>query len=54
VKGRRFRSRCLVCKWISKLNRGPVFAGWDGMKHVNQVHPASEGFVTIIEEVLVE
>lgn len=51
---RRFRAQCLICPWISdKLNLGPVFALWDGMKHVNKEHPDSEGFVVAAEAITV-
>ena len=50
--GRRFRAKCLVCPWVSsKLNSGPVFALWDGLRHARKEHPNSYGFVSVAEEV---
>ncbi len=46
---------CLVCPWASdKMNLGPVFALWDGVRHVNKEHPDAEGFVVAAEEVEVD
>jgi len=49
----RYRARCLLCKWVSRLNRGPVFAGWDGLAHAKRTHPDQEGFIAVIEEIAV-
>jgi len=46
----RYRARCLLCAWVAEWNKGPVFAGWDGIKHVHEEHPQAEGFVVIIEK----
>jgi hypothetical protein len=51
MKGRRFRSKCLLCTWMSALNIGPVFAGWNAHKHVKDFHPDANGLVAVIEEV---
>lgn len=51
---RRFRARCQFCEFTSKLNLGPVFAGWDGLAHAKLVHPDREGCVAVIEEIKVD
>lgn len=47
---KRYRSLCVLCSWASKPNTGPVFAGWDGLRHAKSQHPEAEGLVAVIEE----
>ena len=49
---RKYRARCNICSWKSqKKHGGPVFAGWDGLRHVKEKHADAEGIVVVIEKV---
>ena len=50
---RNYRARCTICSWISRLNQGPVFAGWDALAHAKKEHPNDEGIVALIENISV-
>lgn len=47
----KYLALCLLCGWKSRRNKGPVYAGGYGIKHLDESHPQKQGFlVALIKE----